>query len=224
MKLGRGWSSRRIRSHSGSTASSGKRCWRSFSRSAFPKAQIASSICCAVLTCRAYRLRANIAIRETGPVDEAYFPRKNTTAAARSREPRKVAALHAAPPTESPAWNEFFLFHVNRFAARGVLIEWRGVLRVYPAIGHRLWSVYWIHDRSQKAARSASTWRSFATSYRGPWKLIYYEAYLNRDDAEGRERYLKSGAGRRFMRAQLKHHLKTISNQVSRVNRFAPRG
>ena len=49
---------------------------------------------------------------------------------------------------------------------------------------------------------------SFATSYRGPWKLIYYEAYLNREDAEGRERYLKSGAGRRFLRAQLKHHLK----------------
>src|SRR5436190_15478880 len=36
---------------------------------------------------------------------------------------------------------------------------------------------------------------SFATSYRGPWKLIYYEAYLERDDALGRERYLKSGSG-----------------------------
>ena len=27
---------------------------------------------------------------------------------------------------------------------------------------------------------------SFATSYRGPWKLIYYEAYIERADAEGR--------------------------------------
>ena len=28
---------------------------------------------------------------------------------------------------------------------------------------------------------------SFATKSRGPWKLIYYEAYTEREDAEGRE-------------------------------------
>ncbi len=28
---------------------------------------------------------------------------------------------------------------------------------------------------------------SFATSFRGPWKLIYYEAYLEQLDAQGRE-------------------------------------
>ncbi len=39
---------------------------------------------------------------------------------------------------------------------------------------------------------------SFATKSRGPWKLIYYEAYLEREDAEGREKLLKSGAGRRL--------------------------
>ena len=46
-----------------------------------------------------------------------------------------------------------------------------------------------------------------ATSYRGPWKLIYYEAYVEQADALGRERYLKSGSGRRFLRAQLRHYL-----------------
>jgi putative endonuclease len=55
---------------------------------------------------------------------------------------------------------------------------------------------------AEHAARAA-----FATSYRGPWKLIYYEAYLERDDALGRERYLKSGSGRRFLKAQLRHYL-----------------
>ncbi len=50
--------------------------------------------------------------------------------------------------------------------------------------------------------------KSFATSYRGPWRLIYYEAYLEEADALGREKYLKSGGGRRFLKAQLKHHLK----------------
>jgi putative endonuclease len=46
-----------------------------------------------------------------------------------------------------------------------------------------------------------------ATSHRGPWKLIYYEAYLNRAEALGRERYLKSGSGRRFLKMQLGNYL-----------------
>lgn len=49
--------------------------------------------------------------------------------------------------------------------------------------------------------------KSFATSYRGPWRLIYYEAYLEESDAIGREQFLKSGGGRRFLKSQLKHHL-----------------
>jgi putative endonuclease len=49
---------------------------------------------------------------------------------------------------------------------------------------------------------------SVATKSRGPWKLIYYEAYTEREDAEGREKFLKSGAGRRFLRTQLRHYLK----------------
>ena len=48
---------------------------------------------------------------------------------------------------------------------------------------------------------------AFATSYRGPWRLIYYEAYLERDDALGREKYLKSDGGRRFLKAQLRQYL-----------------
>ena len=53
-----------------------------------------------------------------------------------------------------------------------------------------------------------ATGGSFATSYRRPWQLIYYEAYLNQQDAVGREKYLKSGSGRRFLKAQLRHSLK----------------
>lgn len=48
---------------------------------------------------------------------------------------------------------------------------------------------------------------SFATSYRGPWTLIYYEAYLEEADALGREKYLKSGSGRKFLKAQLRTYL-----------------
>src|SRR5215468_10643211 len=48
---------------------------------------------------------------------------------------------------------------------------------------------------------------SFATKSRGPWKLIYYEVYTEQEDAEGRENFLKSGAGRRFLRVQIRHYL-----------------
>jgi hypothetical protein len=41
--------------------------------------------------------------------------------------------------------------------------------------------------------------------------LIYYEAYLEEEDALGRERYLKSGGGRRFLKSQLKHYLRKHS-------------
>ena len=56
--------------------------------------------------------------------------------------------------------------------------------------------------------RQHSEGNSLATSHRGPWKLIYYEAYLEQADAPGREKYFKSGAGRRFLRSQLKNYLR----------------
>lgn len=47
---------------------------------------------------------------------------------------------------------------------------------------------------------------ALATVFRGPWRLAYYEAYVEEADAQGRERYLKSGAGRRFLDKQLHHY------------------
>jgi putative endonuclease len=46
-----------------------------------------------------------------------------------------------------------------------------------------------------------------STKDKAPWKLIYYEAYLERKDATGREKFLKSGAGWRFIKKQIKHYL-----------------
>jgi putative endonuclease len=47
---------------------------------------------------------------------------------------------------------------------------------------------------------------SRSTKGRRPWKLIYYEAYLQAADASGREVFLKSGGGRRFLDKQLRQH------------------
>ncbi len=46
---------------------------------------------------------------------------------------------------------------------------------------------------------------AFATSYRRPWRLIYYEAYREVLDAQGREEFLKSGSGRKFLAKQCRH-------------------
>lgn len=39
------------------------------------------------------------------------------------------------------------------------------------------------------------------------WKLIYCEGCLEKKDTLGREEFLKSGAGRKFLKKQLKHYL-----------------
>jgi len=39
-------------------------------------------------------------------------------------------------------------------------------------------------------------------------KLIYYEAYIEKSDAVGREKFLKSGSGRKYINKQLKFYLK----------------
>jgi putative endonuclease len=40
-----------------------------------------------------------------------------------------------------------------------------------------------------------------------PWKLIYYEACLNQQDATHREKYLKTYYGKMFIKNRLKSYL-----------------
>ena len=40
------------------------------------------------------------------------------------------------------------------------------------------------------------------------WRLIYYEAYVVREDVLGREKFLKGGSGRSFLKKQLVHYLR----------------
>ncbi len=46
-----------------------------------------------------------------------------------------------------------------------------------------------------------------STKNRMPFKLIYYEACLNEQDAIAREKYLKSGMGKRYLKNRLKRFL-----------------
>lgn len=47
----------------------------------------------------------------------------------------------------------------------------------------------------------------YSTKDRRPLKLIYYEARRNKYDAFAREKYLKSGMGKRYLKNRLKKYL-----------------
>ena len=48
---------------------------------------------------------------------------------------------------------------------------------------------------------------SFATKSWGELKLVFYEAFLSRNDATRREKYLKTTKGKRTLRLMLKYSL-----------------
>jgi len=49
-----------------------------------------------------------------------------------------------------------------------------------------------------------------STKHRRPIRLIYYEACLNKKDARNREKYLKSGMGKKYLRNRLKNYLEDL--------------
>jgi putative endonuclease len=70
-----------------------------------------------------------------------------------------------------------------------------------------------IEMRVEKHNQNGNT----STSNRGSWKLIYYEAYLEKDDATGREKFLKSGSGWRFLKKQMQHFLASKQEQCKSI-------
>ncbi len=59
----------------------------------------------------------------------------------------------------------------------------------------------------QNRLREHNAGRVFSTKGRGPFELIYYEACLNEQDALAREKYLKSGMGKRYLKNRLRRFL-----------------
>ena len=51
-----------------------------------------------------------------------------------------------------------------------------------------------------------------STRNRRPFILIYFEGCLNQQDATRREKYLKSGNGKIYLRSRMRHYLKPMEN------------
>ena len=59
----------------------------------------------------------------------------------------------------------------------------------------------------RKRFKEHNTGKVLSTKGRGPFHLIYYEACINQQDSYQREKYLKSGPGKRYLQNRLKRSL-----------------
>jgi len=59
----------------------------------------------------------------------------------------------------------------------------------------------------RKRIKDHNNGQVISTRLRRPLKLIYYEACLDKHDAIRREKYLKTGMGKQYLKNRLKHSL-----------------
>jgi len=59
----------------------------------------------------------------------------------------------------------------------------------------------------RKRLKEHNEGKSYYTGSRGNYSLIYYEACLNERDARSREKYLKTGMGKRYLHNRLRRFL-----------------
>jgi putative endonuclease len=57
-----------------------------------------------------------------------------------------------------------------------------------------------------KRTKEHNDGKVFATKNRRPFKLIYFESSYNKYDAFFREKYLKSGMGKKYLKNRLKYY------------------
>lgn len=74
------------------------------------------------------------------------------------------------------------------------------------SLADKSWYIGFTNDLKDRFKRHNAGENKY-TKTKKPWKLIYYEAYVSKKDALGREMFLKSGSGRRFLKNQLNDYL-----------------
>ncbi|OHA15945.1 MAG: hypothetical protein A3H57_01055 [Candidatus Taylorbacteria bacterium RIFCSPLOWO2_02_FULL_43_11] len=72
--------------------------------------------------------------------------------------------------------------------------------------GDKSWYIGYSADLKQRVERHQSGNGARTTARKKNWELIYYEAYKSELDAKGRERFLKSGSGRKYLKKQLANY------------------
>jgi len=58
-------------------------------------------------------------------------------------------------------------------------------------------------DNLEKRLKEHNNGKVKSTKAFLPWEIVYFEEFPNREDAVNREKYLKSGIGRQFLKNKL---------------------
>jgi putative endonuclease len=74
----------------------------------------------------------------------------------------------------------------------------------------RSWYIGFTSDLKKRIKDHQSGNGCRTTSMKDGWKLIYYEAYIDKRDAIGREKFLKGGSGRTYLKKQLRNYLNIL--------------
>ena len=69
------------------------------------------------------------------------------------------------------------------------------------------WYIGYTGNLKKRLQEHQNGYGSRTTSLKKNWKLIYFETYLDKRDALGREKFLKGGSGRTYLKKQLKNYL-----------------
>lgn len=69
------------------------------------------------------------------------------------------------------------------------------------------WYIGFTSDLKKRITEHQGRYGCRTTSMKNDWRLIYHETYLNKLDALGREKFLKSESGRVYLKKQLKNFL-----------------
>ena len=57
-----------------------------------------------------------------------------------------------------------------------------------------------------------------STKSRMPFKLVYYEWCISKEDAINREKYLKSGRGKAYLKERIRHYLQEFDGVLLEQN------
>lgn len=75
------------------------------------------------------------------------------------------------------------------------------------------WYIGYSTDLDERVKAHQGGYGCRTTARKKNWKLIYYEMYLVKADALGREKFLKGGSGRTYLKKQLKCYFANRDNQ-----------
>lgn len=74
-------------------------------------------------------------------------------------------------------------------------------------INDKSWYIGYSSDLRRRLTEHNTGKGGKTTRQKKGWKLIYYEAYIVKEDAQRREVFLKSGSGRKYLKNQLVRYL-----------------